>query len=186
MPTYTNTIHFIAWKSIPARRTVTYGRIVTTIRPTKAETHRVRLTVGGYRINYSGDKSTPTAEIQTIKALLNSMISTPNATFSTADMKDIYLNTPLSMCLLINIIPEEIILQYNLRSLVVDGYVYFEIRKGMYELTSKLQTSSFELPISSESTKHHRYVIIVDHKRSCFLLFNLDIFLSTSVIPFNG
>ena len=119
MPTGTNTIHFIARKSIPTRYTVTYRRI---------QPHRVRLTVSNNRINYSSNKSTPKAEIQTIKALLNTTISTLNATLSTADIKDFYLNTPLStfeyIRFPINIIPEEIILQYNLLSLVVDGYVY--------------------------------------------------------------
>ena len=119
MPTGTNTIHFIAQKFIPARYTVTYRRI---------QPHRVRLTVSNNRINYSSNKSTPKAEIQTIKALLNSTISTLNATFSTTDIKDFYLNNPLSIFeyirFPINTISEEIILQYNLLSLVIDGYVY--------------------------------------------------------------
>ena len=52
MPTEINIIHFIAKKDVPIHRTVTYGRIIATIRPTKAETHPVRLTVGGDRIDY--------------------------------------------------------------------------------------------------------------------------------------
>ena len=62
----------------------------------------------------------------------------PNAIFSTADIKDFYLNTPLFtfeyMRLPINIIPEEIIEQYNLLPLVINGLVYIEIRKGVYGL----------------------------------------------------
>ena len=62
----------------------------------------------------------------------------PNAIFSTADIKDFYLNNPLStfeyMRLPINIIPEEIIEQYNLLPLVINGLVYIEIRKGVYGL----------------------------------------------------
>ena len=61
MPTGTNTIRFIARNDVPKNRTVTYGRIVATIRPTKAENHRVRLTVGDDRIEHVGDKSTPIA-----------------------------------------------------------------------------------------------------------------------------
>ena len=138
MPTGTNTINFIARKDVPVNRTVTYGRIVATIRPTKADTHRVLLTVDSDCIIYSGDKSTPTADLQTIKTLLNSTISTPNATFFTSDIKDFYLNTPLStfeyIRLQINIIPDEIITQYNLLPLFVNESVYIEIRKGMYSL----------------------------------------------------
>ena len=74
-----------------------------------------------------------------IKTLLNNTISTPNTTFSTADIKDFHLNTPPStfeyMRLLINITPEGKILQYNLLSLVIDGSIYVDIRKGMYDLS---------------------------------------------------
>jgi hypothetical protein len=38
------------------------------------------------------------------------------------------------MRLPINIIPDEIVLQCNLRTLVHNGYVYMKIRKGMYGL----------------------------------------------------
>ena len=56
----------------------------------------------------------------------------------TADVKDFYLNTPMPtyeyMRLPIQIIPDEIISQYNLLPLVDNEYVYMEIRKGMYGL----------------------------------------------------
>ena len=77
MPTGTNIIKFIAQKDVPVNRIVTYDRIVATIRPTKAGTHRVRLTVWGDCIFYAGDNNTPTADLSTIKTLLNSTISTP-------------------------------------------------------------------------------------------------------------
>ena len=51
------------------RRIVTCDRVAATIRPTKEEMHRVYRIVVGDRINYSGDKNTPTAKIQTIKAI---------------------------------------------------------------------------------------------------------------------
>ena len=50
----------------------------------------------------------------------------------TADVKDFYLNTPMPtyeyMRLPIQVIPDEIISQYNLLPLVNNGYVYMEIR----------------------------------------------------------
>ena len=138
MPTGTNPIHFIARKDAPVNRSVTYGRIIDITRPTKAETHRIHLTVGGDRIVYSGDKSTPTADLQTIKSLLNSTISTPNTIFSTADINDFYLNIPLSTFehkrLSITIIHNEIIEQCNLLPLVINRSVYIEFRKGIYGL----------------------------------------------------
>ena len=69
----------------------------------------------------------------------------PNAIFSTTDIKDFYLNTPLFtfeyMRLPINIIPEEIIEQYNLLPLVINGLVYIEIRKGVYGLPQASKTA---------------------------------------------
>ena len=44
-------------------------------------------------MHYPGDASTPTADLLTVKLLLNSIISTPNAKFMTMDNKDFYLNT---------------------------------------------------------------------------------------------
>ena len=101
IPTGTNTIHFIARQDVPVNLTVTYGRIVATIRPTNVKTHRVRLTVDSDRIVYSGDKSTPTADLQTIKTLLNSTISTPNATLlrqTSRTVTSILLSLPSNTC----------------------------------------------------------------------------------------
>ena len=47
MPTGTNTIKFITRNQVPKDRKVTYGNMVCDIRPQKAETHQVILTVGG-------------------------------------------------------------------------------------------------------------------------------------------
>jgi hypothetical protein len=54
------------------------------------------------------------------------------------DIKNYYLGTPLPrfeyMKMLLSRFPEEIIQKYNLNALDVDGWVYIEIRKGMYGL----------------------------------------------------
>jgi hypothetical protein len=54
------------------------------------------------------------------------------------DIKNYYLGTPLPrfeyMKMLLSRFPEEIIQKYNLNSLAVDGWVYIEIRKGIYGL----------------------------------------------------
>jgi len=138
MPTGTDTLHFIRRDQIPYGRTATYLRIVCADRPEKDNPRRVRFTVGGDRVDYPGDVSTKTADLATVKTLLNSTISTPGARFMTGDLKDFYLNTPLDryeyMRMPVNIIPESIMLQYNLEPLVHNGYVYTEIRKGMYGL----------------------------------------------------
>jgi hypothetical protein len=54
------------------------------------------------------------------------------------DIKNYYLGTLLSrfeyMKMLLSRFPEEIIQKYNLNALAVDGWVYIEIRKGVYGL----------------------------------------------------
>jgi hypothetical protein len=98
----------------------------------------VRLTVGGDRLDYSGDVATSTADITTFKILMNSSLSTEDATMMMMDIKNYYLGTPLPqfeyMKMLLSSFPEEIIQKYNLNALAVDGWVNIEIRKGMYGL----------------------------------------------------
>jgi hypothetical protein len=138
MLTGTNTIFFIEKSAVPADRVVTYGRICVNIRPQKDETHRTRLTVGGNLIDYPDNVSTPTADLTTAKLLFNSVVSTRRARFCVADIKDFYLSTEMKryeyMRLAISLIPQEIIEQYNLMDLVVAGYVYIKIQKGIYGL----------------------------------------------------
>jgi len=137
----TNTIFFIPKRDVPLERwrDVTYGRVVVNYRPEKADPYRTRLTVGGDRINYPGDCGTPTVDLLTVKLLLNSVISTAGAKFMTIDIKDFYLNTPMSryeyMRLKLSDLPDDIVQHYNLADKVSpDGYVYVEIRRGMYGL----------------------------------------------------
>jgi hypothetical protein len=117
---------------------VTYGRIVVSVCPQKAEVKQTRLTVGGNLIDYPGDISTKTAGLITAKVLFNSVISTPNAKFMGIDLKNFYLNTPLDryeyMKMPIVLIPPKIIDQYNLLPLVHNGFVFIKIQKGMYGL----------------------------------------------------
>ena len=128
----------------------TYGRLVCDIRPHKSKTHRTRLTVGGDLIDYPGDKSTATADLTTIKCQLNATVSDAKSRFCTTDIKKFYLGTPLEsfeyLKLRLDIIPDEIISQYNLHELAFDGWVYCEIRKGcMGSRTQvKLQTSDWQ------------------------------------------
>ena len=75
----TDTIVFIKYNAIPLdrRRHVTYCRTVVMYRPEKDDPNRTRMTVGGNRILFLGDVSTPTVELLTVKMHLNSVISTP-------------------------------------------------------------------------------------------------------------
>ena len=138
--TGTNTTFFIPYDQIPNDRKgdVTYGRICVDYRPQKKEPERTRLTVGGNLIDFPGDVSTPTADTTTAKLIINSTISTPGAKYMYGDIKNFYLGTPMAryeyMRLPIQIIPQEIIDEYSLMPIVHNGYVYLEIRRGMYGL----------------------------------------------------
>jgi hypothetical protein len=134
----TDTCFFIELKNIPNDRKITYSKIVCDYKPHKKGKKRVLITVGGDRLNYSGDVVTSTADITTFKILINSTLSTKDAAMMMMDIKNYYLGTPLPrfeyMKMLLSRFPEEIIQKYNLNALAVDSWVYIEIRKGMYGL----------------------------------------------------
>jgi hypothetical protein len=92
-----NTVYYIRHDQVleNRRKDVIYGQICVDYRPQKEEPNRTRLMVGGNLIEYPGDVSTPTADTTTAKMVINSTISTPNAKFMCADIKDLYLGTPM-------------------------------------------------------------------------------------------
>ena len=65
------------------------------IRTNKAETHRVRITVGGDKLSYDGPTSTQCASLITTKIRLNSMVSTIVALFMCVDIHDFYYYNPI-------------------------------------------------------------------------------------------
>ncbi len=95
--------------------------------------------MGGDKVHYPGDVGTPMADLTLVKLHVNSVISKPGARYMTLDEKNFYLNTPMVrfeyVHIKINDIPEEIIVEYQLRDRVTaDGFVYVEVQKGMYGL----------------------------------------------------
>jgi hypothetical protein len=134
----TDTCFFIKLTNVPKDRKITYGKIVCDYKPHKRKKERVRLTVGGNILDYSGDVATSTADITTFKILINSTLSTEDAAMMMMDIKNYYLGTPLPrfeyIKKLLSRFPEEIVQKYNLNALAIDGWVYIEIRKVMYVL----------------------------------------------------
>jgi hypothetical protein len=118
--TGTNTIFFILKTSVPKGRQVAYCKQEASIRPTKAETHRVRNCAGGDCLDFPGPTSTQTASLTTTKLLLNSTISTPGAKSCAFDINNFYYQTPMSryeyMKIHISKIPDEIVQEYTLTS----------------------------------------------------------------------
>jgi hypothetical protein len=82
-------------KSIPNDRKICYGKIVCDYKPHKKEKECVRLTVGGDRLDYSGDVATSTADITTFKILINSTLSTEDAVMMMTDINIYSIGTPL-------------------------------------------------------------------------------------------
>jgi hypothetical protein len=134
----TDTCFFIKLTNIPTDRKITHGKIFCDYKSHKKEKERVRMTVGGDRLDYAGDVATSTAYITMFKIFINSTLSTKDAAMMMMDIKSYYLGTPLPrfeyMKMSLSRFPEEIVQKYNLNALAVDGWVYIEIRKGIYGL----------------------------------------------------
>ena len=184
----TDTVKFLTHQEIadiPVDRTVTYARIVVDYREQKADPNRVRITVGGNLIDYPGELTTRTADLTTTKLMWNSVISTPDAKYMTADIKSFYLETPLDrfeyMKMSIDLFPQEFRNAYGLDAKAKSGHVFMEIRKGMYGLpqsgilANKLlkerlsKKGYFELPHTPGLWKHVSrpvaFTLIVDDSR---------------------
>jgi hypothetical protein len=137
----TDTLDFVFKNDVPKNRLkdCTYTRIVCNIRPEKKDTFRCRITVGGNLINYPGDCGTPTADLLTVKLLLNSVISTKGAKFMMLDISNFYLMTPLKckeyVRMKLTDFLANVIAHYKLNEKATpDGFVYVAIKKGMYGL----------------------------------------------------
>jgi hypothetical protein len=104
----------------------------------KDDPDHTRITIGGSRICYPGDVGTNTASLEFLKLLLNSVLSRKGARFSTIDLKNFYLDTPMPdpeyVCIKITDIPAEFFEEYKLAGTDRGGWIYFEIRCGCYGL----------------------------------------------------
>ena len=147
----TNTLFFIPKSKVPLNRTVTYVRIVCTVRPEKDKTKQTWNTCGGNLIlDYPGDFSTKIYSLETFKMHLNSVISTPDARYKTMNISNMYLNAPLDryefMRMKLSDIPQQIIDQYSLNDIAApDGYMYMEIHQAMYGLKQSRMLANKEL-----------------------------------------
>ena len=93
----TNTLLFVQRNYIPYTAKITYANFVCDIKPHKKEKHRIRLTVGGDRLDYHADPSAPAVGLLNTKIHLNSTIShaRQGARYCVADIENYYLNNLL-------------------------------------------------------------------------------------------
>jgi hypothetical protein len=139
---------------------VTYGLIKCLILPEKIdEPNRTRIVAGGDRVHYPFDAGMPTTDLLTVKILINSIISTHGARFFMMDIKNFYLNTPMSkykyMRMKLANMPDDVIEQYKLHDVAApDGYVHCEIQKGLYGLP---QAGIITQELLTKRLKEHGY-----------------------------
>ena len=90
-------------------------------------------------IDYPSKVTNPTENITTYKTLNNITISKSDAIFLCADISRFYPNTPIDhykyMQLTFDIIPQDVINEYNITGIAHNKKVYIAILKGMYGLS---------------------------------------------------
>ena len=114
-----------------------YTRLVVDLRPNKAVHERLRMCMGGDKTESVMDTTTRTEHLTTCQLHMNGVVSTPGARFAGGDIKDFYLNTPLKKKrygkVRAKYIPEETNKKHNLKRYIEDdGWIHFEIGKGIY------------------------------------------------------
>ena len=131
------------------KKDTTYYNPQTKEKDTDAgKTYRIRGTIGGDRINYTGVTKANTAAMPVVKMLLQSVVS-DDAEFMTIDIKDFYLNTELPrsewMRIPVKFLSAAILDKHNLRPFINDGVVIFEVVKSLYGLPHAGKISQDEL-----------------------------------------
>ncbi len=112
--------------------------VVCKVPPEKDDPDCTRITIGGNRLCFPGDVGTNTTSLKLVKLLLNSMLSCPGARFSSINLTNFYLDTPMPdleyICIKIADVLVEFTEEYNLQGCDCDGWIYFEICQGCYGL----------------------------------------------------
>ena len=100
--------------------------------------HRTRMTIGSNMLDYNKNTKVLTTDLVTMKLLLNSILSIPEAKFMTIDIKNFYLEIELRekqyMFLLVELVPDKIITHYKLQDKIHNGKIYMQINKSIYSL----------------------------------------------------
>ena len=93
----TDTIEFILQSDLPAGKKVTYATFVCDHRPLKFEPWRNRCVVGGDKLPYSGDTSSPATSILDTKLIVNSVISdsSEGVRFLSTNLGDFFLGSEM-------------------------------------------------------------------------------------------
>jgi hypothetical protein len=124
--------------ALAAKKFFTYTNPVVDYRPQKDDPHHIRIMAGRNLVNYDGDASVRTADLDTAKLHWNSVISTENARYMCLDIKNFYLTAALEyfeyMKIPLALFPAWTVEQYNLRTLALDGWIHIEMRRAVWGL----------------------------------------------------
>ena len=159
-----NVVTFIAKSDMPNGKRATYARYVVDYRPEKDEPWRLRITCGGDRLEYSGNTTTHSASMETIKCQLNNIISRPNSKAATCDISNMYLESFLPEAEYVrfhlSLIPEAIVKAYGLRTLATpEGYVYARVNKAWYGLKQAGKIAHDDLVARLATAGYHKNLI---------------------------
>jgi hypothetical protein len=138
---------------------------VAAYRPEKKNPHCIQFTCGGDKVIYDREVSTKTADMSTVKVILNDAIFLPDGKYMTMDLSNFYLETPMDnyeyTCIPIWVVPNAIIEEYNLASHL--GRFLQDIENGM--ISNQKHNNSY-------SFKHNRNLpslVVVMQARICIL-----------------
>jgi hypothetical protein len=116
----------------------TYAHPVVDYRPQKDGPRRIQITAGGNSINYNGDASVCTVDLDTAKLHWNSVVSTANARYMCLNIKKFDLTAALEyfeyMKISLAMLPAWTIEQYNLNKMALDSWVYIKMRRAVWGL----------------------------------------------------
>jgi hypothetical protein len=146
--------------------------VVCEVRPDKDDPDCTCITIGGNRICYPGDVGTNTTSLELVKFFLSSVLSCKGMCFSTIDLKNFYLDTPMLdpeyVRIKITDIPMEFIEEYKFEGQNHDSWIYFEICQGCYGLPqagilannllcSRLLAEGYYKVASTPGLWHHKW-----------------------------
>ena len=92
----TQTTRFMKKRDIPKDKKAVYTILVVDLRSNKTVHEKLRMCMGGDKMESVMDTTTRTAYLTTYKLHMNGVVSTPGTRFAGGDVNDFYLNTPLN------------------------------------------------------------------------------------------
>ena len=122
-------------------------RLIASIRSLKTEIHKVQVSAGGNKLEYNGKPLSYPTRLTTVKIHLKIKIPTNGAIYITLDIKYLYYETPIKIYeyahIQLKLTPGEILNQYNLIKIILNGWVYTETRKRVPGLKQSLKNAQF-------------------------------------------